>query len=119
MQSGTGNKARLAVQGWWMRVQQDADGPLAARGRGSALPGDAAGRLDRLETAVGRLQTVLEAAARQLEASAAGSQASAIARVGVRGGLRCRILMGSGCSRPDQLTALPSHDAGTKTAGIC
>jgi hypothetical protein len=66
-----------------MRVEQDVGIPLAARGRGSALPGDAAGRLDRLETAVGRLQTVLEAAARQLEASATSSQASAVARVRV------------------------------------
>ena len=50
-------------------------GGLLAPRPGPALPGDAVGRLDRLEAAVGRLQTVLEAAARQLEASDANSQA--------------------------------------------
>ena len=62
------------MQGWWLRVEQEVGGLLAAR-RGDALPGNAVRRLDRLEAAVGRLQTVLEAAARQLEASAANSQA--------------------------------------------
>ena len=70
----------LGVQGWWLRVEQDVDGLLAARSSGAGLPGDAAGRLDRLETAVGRLQTVLEAAARQLEASAVSSQVGAVAK---------------------------------------
>ena len=59
-----------------MRVEQEVGGLLAAQGRGAAgLPGDAVRRLNRLEMAVGRLQAVLEAAARQLEASAANSQA--------------------------------------------
>ena len=70
-----GHELACPAQGWWLRVEREVGGLLAPRAGPSALPGDAVGRLDRLEAAVGRLQTVLEAAARQLEASAATSQA--------------------------------------------
>ena len=79
-QSGIVHLLAFAAQGWWLRVEREVGSLLAPRPGSSALPGDAVGRLDRLETAVGRLQTVLEAAARQLEASAANSQARGLAR---------------------------------------